>query len=189
MRTGLRRAGRDAFADLSFVEPLKRLLRAYEQEADLSHFGRYAARFDMLRCLSNLLRLDAAEEQDPSIASRPIERPIFITGLPRSATTFLHTLLAQDPAHAVPRCWQLIYPCPASRFGARLREAEVALQLRLFRLFSPGLDALHPMSADAPQECTDITAQVFQSLRFDNTHRIPSYQKWLDTHGHEAAFR
>jgi hypothetical protein len=189
MRRALRRAGRKTFSDLSFVEALKRLLRAYEQEADLSGFGRHAVRFDMLRCLANFLRLDAAEEENPAILSRPIARPIFITGLPRSATTFLHTLLAQDPAHAAPRCWQLIYPYPTPLFGARTRQIQVGLQLGFFRLLSPGLEGLHPMAADAPQECTDITAQVFQSLRFENTHRIPSYQSWLDAHGHEAAFR
>ena len=54
---------------------------------------------------------------------------------------------------------------------------------------TPGLSRLHHLSADAPQECTDITAQVFQSLRFENTHRIPSYQAWIDRHGHHDAFR
>lgn len=191
MNTALRKVGRSGFSDLAFVEPLRRLLRAYEEEADLSVFGRYAVRFDTLRCLNNLLRLDMAEEADPAIARRPIKQPIFITGLPRSATTFLHTLLAQDPAHAAPRCWQLIYPFPSQRrfLGQDLRKALVDLQLRFFQLLSPGLTDLHPLSADAPQECTDITGQVFQSLRFESTHCIPSYQRWLDVHGHHDAFR
>jgi hypothetical protein len=30
---------------------------------------------------------------------------------------------------------------------------------------------------------------VFQSLRFDSTYRIPSYQTWLDSHGHHDAYR
>lgn len=164
---------------------------AYDQEAELSLFGRHAARFDIMRCLANLLRLDAAEEEDPAIAARTIARPLFITGMPRSATSFLHTLLSLDPANAVPRCWQLIYPYPPRMrpFGADLRRARVALQLRLFQSFSPGLEGLHELSADAPQECTDITAQVFQSARFETIHHIPSYQAWLDEHGHHQAFR
>ncbi|HKD48367.1 MAG TPA: sulfotransferase [Rhizomicrobium sp.] len=189
MEMALRRARRHNFSDLSFMEPLRQLLNAYEQEADLSQFGRHAVRFDMLRCLTNLLLLDEAEETDPSIVARPIERPIFITGLPRSATTFLHTLLAQDPGHAAPRCWQSIYPYPCRLLGFDLRKLDVAFQFSMFHLFSPGVAALHPLAADTPQECTDITAQVFQSLRFDTTHRIPSYQNWLDAHGHHAAFR
>jgi hypothetical protein len=64
----------------------------------------------------------------------------------------------------------------------------VEMQLGLFRCLSPGLAALHPLSADTPQECTDITAHIFQSLRFDSTHRVPSYQSWLDSHGHHQAF-
>ena len=187
----LRRSGRSQFSDTSFIEPLHRLLRAYHEEAELSAFGRYAARFDVTRCLNNLLRFDAAEEADPSILARRIERPVFITGLPRSSTTFLHALLAQDFSNAVPRCWQLIYPYPwRTRFFDRdLRRICVELQFRIFGLFTPGLGGLHPLAADTPQECTDITAQVFQSLRFDSTHHIPSYQNWIDRHGHSGAFR
>lgn len=189
MDLALCRAGRRDFSDYSFVEPLKRLLHAYWKESDLSHFGRRAVHFDVLRCLANLLRLDAAEEADPSITGRAIEAPIFITGLPRSATTFLHTLLAQDPAHAAPRSWQSMYPYPSRVLGLDLRKLEVDAEFALFRFASPGVSALHPIAADTPQECTDITAQVFQSLRFDTTHRIPSYQCWLEWHGHHAAFR
>jgi hypothetical protein len=66
---------------------------------------------------------------------------------------------------------------------------QVEMQLRLFLCITPGLAALHPLSADTPQECTDITAHVFQSLRFNTTHHIPSYQNWLDSSGHRNAFR
>jgi hypothetical protein len=50
MHEALRRANRRAFSDPSFIEPLKRLLKSYEEEADLSGFGRHAVRFDMMRC-------------------------------------------------------------------------------------------------------------------------------------------
>ena len=191
MSAALRRSRRTRFSDSSFVEPLARLVCAYENEADLSDFGRAAARFDVLRCLSNQLRFDEAEEEDPAIVQRPIGQPLFITGLPRSSTTFLHTLLAHDPNNAVPRCWELIYPYPwrPRLLGLDFRRSWVELQFRIFKLLSPGVARLHPLAADTPQECTDITAQVFQSLRFDTTHYIPSYQRWFDAHGHRDAFR
>lgn len=191
LETALKKAGRTAFSDTSFVEPLERLLQAYEDEADLSRFGRSATRFDTLRCLDNLLTLDAAEEKNPAITARPITAPLFITGLPRSASTFVHMLLGHDPSNAVPRCWELIYPYASQmRFlGRDWRRDWVELQLGIFRLMSPGVAELHPLAADTPQECTDITAHVFQSLRFDTTYHIPSYQAWLDRTGHDAAFR
>ncbi|MBU6296715.1 MAG: sulfotransferase [Alphaproteobacteria bacterium] len=187
----LRRSDRQAFSDPSFVNPLTRLLRACDEESDLSLFGRLAVRFDVLRCLNNLLQFDAAEEASPQIAERAISRPIFITGLPRSGSTFLHTLLSLDPANAVPRAWELIYPYPDRRrlLRADRRRRRVEHQFRVFRSLAPGIEGMHPLSADAPQECTDITAQVFQSLRFDTTYRIPSYQRWIDEHGHDASYR
>ena len=189
--TALAQAKRKDFLDRSFVDPLKRLVKAYNTEADLSGFGRYAVRFDVMRGLKNLLRFDSIEEKEPAILARPIERPVFITGLPRSGTTFLHTLLAQDPAVAAPLSWQLVYPYPShlGSLGADLRKLWVDTQFRVMQALSPELRDLHPLSASAPQECTDITAQVFQSLRFDSTYRIPSYQSWLDSHGHHDAYR
>lgn len=189
--TALARAGRKDFSDRSFVDPLRRLVRSYNSEADLSAFGQRAVRFDVMRALKNLMCFDRMEEARPDITSRPIERPIFITGLPRSGTTFLHTLLAQDPGIAVPLSWQLVYPYPSrlAAWGADFRRPWVEMQFQVMLLLSPELKHLHPLSAKTPQECTDITAQVFQSLRFDSTYRIPSYQDWLDHHGHHDAYR
>jgi hypothetical protein len=190
MRTVLKRARRQEFSDLSFVEPLRRLMRALESEGDLSTFGRHAARFDIQRSLRNLLRLDAAEEIDPALPARPIHRPLFITGLPRSGTTLLHDLLAQHPDVITPLSWQMMYPYPwPSRLGARLCRSWADGQLRLMSWLAPQLRELHPLSAQAPQECTDITAQVFQSLRFDTIYRVPSYQSWLKQYGHLGAYR
>lgn len=189
LETALQHARRKEYSDASFIGPLKRLLTALDTEADLSAFGRYSARFDVRRCLKNLLRFEAIEERDPAILARPIERPIFISGLPRSGTTFLHTLLAQDPAIAVPLSWQLVYPYPSRGIvGIDLRANWVDLQFRVMQFLSPELNELHPLAAREPQECTDITAQVFQSLRFDSIYRIPTYQNWLELHGHHDAY-
>ena len=180
-------AGRSGFTSTQFLEPLRHLVCSYEEEANLSVFGRFAARFDILRSLRNQLRFDHEESLRPQIKFRSISQPVFITGLPRSGTTFLHTLLSIDPSNIVPRAWQLIYPYAEG--DPRSCRQRVERQLWLFRQLSPGLDGMHPLSADAPQECTDITAQVFQSLRFDTTHHIPSYSQWIDSFGHLDAFR
>src|SRR5690242_18668302 len=113
-----RRTGMHDFGDRSFVEPLERLLRASGEEASLSLIGRVAARWDVVRLLSNLLQFRDAERRDHGILAERIERPIFITGLPRSGTTFLHRLVIEDPENRAPFVWQTIYPYPlASRKG------------------------------------------------------------------------
>ena len=183
-----RRSGLSDFGDTEFNDPLQRLLAACGDEASLSLVGRMATRWDVVRFLTNLLRLRQAEMQDPGIARQLIERPIFITGLPRSGTTFLHRLLLEDPDNRAPRVWQTIYPYPPRR-GRDRRQAQVAQQLRTFERLAPEFPALHPLAADSPQECSEITAHVFRSLRFDSNYRVPSYRRWLDQAGHLPAYR
>jgi Sulfotransferase family len=186
------RTGLTDFGDNSFEEPLEVLARSYETEANLSTFGRMAARWDTLRFLSNLLKLRAAERQNPAILGSAIEQPIFITGLPRSGTTFLHSLLTQDRENLAVRCWETIYPCgsPTAANGVRdRRPIKVERQLNTFAWLAPEIRQVHRLHADSPQECTEITAHVFQSLRFDTTHRVPTYRRWLDNAGHLAAYQ
>ncbi len=176
-----RRAGRCDFGDTAFIEPLRRFLAACSApEADLSLVGRLATQWDVVRFLTNLLRLQAEEASRPEIAAQRIERPIFITGLPRSGTTFLHRLMMTDPDNRAPLVWETISPWP-NPAGPDRRAALVARQLRVFERLAPEFRALHPLEATSPQECSEITAHVFRSLRFDTNYHVPSYRRWLDT--------
>jgi Sulfotransferase family len=186
-----RRSGLRDFGDASFIDPLRRLLVACAEEASLSLVGRMATRWDALRFLTNLLRLQDAERRVPGILDQEIRQPIFITGLPRSGTTFLHRLLLEDPDNRAPLVWQTIYPYPLSkpaRGGLDARPLRVARQLRAFERLAPEFRGLHPLDATSPQECSEITAHVFRSLRFDTTYRIPTYRHWLDADSHLPAY-
>jgi hypothetical protein len=188
LRAAQRRTGLDDFGDMSFLGPLQLLLDACVAEASLSVVGRAALRWDTVRFLINLLQLRAEERHAPSIAQQSIARPIFITGLPRSGTTFLHRLMMADRNNRAPLVYQTIYPYPP-RAGSDRRVARVTRQLRAFERLAPQFRGLHPLFATSPQECSEITAHVFRSLRFDTTYEIPSYRAWLDTDGHVPAYQ
>lgn len=183
-----RRSGLHDFGDMAFLGPLQRLLDACVEEASLSVVGRLALRWDTVRFLTNLLQMRDAEMRAPAITHQRIERPIFITGLPRSGTTFLHRLMLADRQNRAPLVWQTIYPYPP-RDGADRRVARVTRQLRAFERLAPQFRGLHPLSATSPQECSEITAHVFRSLRYDTTYRTPSYRAWLDAAGHVPAYQ
>jgi hypothetical protein len=188
--TARRRTGLDDFGDTRFEEPLRRLIAACGEEAELSLFGGAAIRWDTVRFLENLLRFRDEENRAPEILAEPIAAPLVIAGLPRSGTTFLHGLLTEDTANIVPRVWQLIHPYPdrGRRGAADRRQQRVARQLKMFQMLAPRFRQLHPIGATSPQECSEITAHVFASLRFDTTYRIPSYRHWLDATGHLDAY-
>jgi hypothetical protein len=171
-------------------EGLARLLQSIEAESDLALFGRLALRWDMQRLLENAQLIADAHARNLALARRPVEAPIFILGLPRSGTSYLHGLMTADPENLVPRNWQTMFPAPRPKDFNPARDKHARMVDRQFELFAglaPGFDDMHPTSADSPQECSEITAHVFQSLRFDTTHRVPGYFDWLEAHGHDAA--
>jgi hypothetical protein len=178
-----RETGLDDFGPTSFVEPLRLLLESMEAEARLNLMGRLATRHDLVHLLANRLRLEEDRKRNPGIADEEIRRPIFITGLPRTGTTLLHSLLALDPASRVPLTWETIYPSPPPETGTywtdpRIRR--VSGQIRWFHRLVKGFNRIHPVDASLPEECLVITSHSFLSFQFETTHRVPSYLEWLE---------
>jgi len=185
----LRKHGAAALAPFDGEPPFRMLLEDYHR-AGLSFVGCFAARYDMQRLLGNLAALAAREVAEPALLASPVAAPIFITGLPRSGTTFLFKLLAEDPENRSPAVWETVFPLP--RKPGDTPEARIAAmqrQLDTFDRMAPRFQAIHPMDATSPQECTEITAHVFRSFRFETTHHIPSYRAWLHAADHVPAYR
>ena len=58
------------------------------------------------------LQIEAWYAEHGGGAEHPVEGPLVIIGLPRTATTALHYLLAVDPRFRYPRKWELKNPVP-----------------------------------------------------------------------------
>ncbi|HTX53737.1 MAG TPA: sulfotransferase [Candidatus Baltobacteraceae bacterium] len=173
----------DDFGPPAFDEPLRRLLDSVEAEARLNPMGRMATRHDLIRLLTNRLRMEQDRQRNPGIAAETIRRPIIITGLPRTGTTLLHALLALDPANRVPLTWETVYPSPppeAATYRTDRRIAIVNGQIRWFHRLVKGFNRIHPVDASLPEECLVITAHAFLSYQFETTHRLPTYLDWLE---------
>ena len=171
------------FGDTTFREPLRVLLDSLETEAELSMLGRVIARTDVVRLLVNRLYMADAQRRHPEIAAAPIERPLFIVGLPRTGTTILHELMAQDPANRVPMTWEVMHvhpPPERATYETDPRIAAVEKHLAGVDRLIPNFKSMHPMGARLPQECVALTAHDFASMLFSTTHTVPSYQAWLD---------
>lgn len=181
--TAIARAGTSDFGGEEFREGLRVLLDSVEREADLTTLGRLSCRETLLRYLENRLRLTDYRKRHPEVSAQVIERPIFIVGLPRTGTTLLFNLLAQDPANRAPRSWEVEWPVPPPEpvtyeTDPRIRDAE-KLFANLDRLI-PTLPAIHEFGAELPQECVPINAHEMLSVQFNVTFHAPSYQTWLD---------
>ena len=62
-------------------------------------------------CLTSRLEFFEDRNRYP-IADEVIERPMFVTGEPRTGTTLMHALMSVDPAARALRFWEVMYPTP-----------------------------------------------------------------------------
>lgn len=177
-----RRTQLEDFGDPPLEPAFSILVNSLEQEADLHPLGRFLMRVHLVGLLTTRLRLaEHWRSYVARMALAPIERPIFIIGMPRSGSTFLHELLAEDPKNRVPRVWEVMFPNPVFRLpnAADPRIKKAAACLWWFRRLAPQADAVFPMRAHTPHECVAIQSYSFLSEEFISTCRIPAYESFL----------
>jgi len=170
------------FGPESFRMGLRQLVESLVSDARLNQVGRLFAQRQIHELLVHRLRLADHRARHPELAEEKIERPIFILGLPRTGTSLLHALLAEDPVHRVPLSWEVDDPCPPPEPATYASDPRIVRSERRFaqlRGLAPGVQAIHPVGALLPQECIVITACEFASLRFEMCFDVASYQEWL----------
>ncbi|MDE2404381.1 MAG: sulfotransferase [Sphingomonadales bacterium] len=105
-----------------------------------------AMRQQVQRTLVARLRIALDRANIPAIADERIERPVFIIGFPRSGTTLLHSLLAEDPEAPSLRSWHVYSPSPPPGAGPIAAE-RIAMSQRLVEAwmdFCPAQKMMHP---------------------------------------------
>src|SRR5262245_5861174 len=181
----VRETGLSDYGGNEFQEPLRLLVESLDRESHLTPVGRITARNDTLGLLENRLRLVEDRKRHPGIAETRIRAPLFIVGLPRTGSTLLHHLLAQDPARRVAQAWEVMYPSPPperARYEDDPRIGQAERPLRWLDRIVPDFKKIHPLGARLALECLAIMAGSFQSWRFNTMYRVPTYQEWL---GHQ----
>ena len=182
----------DDFGELDFITGFELLVQSLEKEAELNTVGKLSAKTYLHQLLCNRLRIEENRKNTSEIAKQKINRPIFITGLPRSGTTFLHALLAEDPNTRTPITWEVMYPSPPphdSSFIDDERIARCANDLKWLDRIAPKFNSIHAVKAHLPQECIAITTHAFASIQFHTTYNVPSYQSWLESHDMVPAYQ
>ncbi|RYD81458.1 MAG: sulfotransferase [Verrucomicrobiaceae bacterium] len=184
-----RRTGLENFGEGEFHEALSRLLESCEKEAHMSFVGKLALKSSVHEVLVNRLRLQKDRENHPAIAGQQIQRPLIITGLPRTGTTLLHSLLALDPAHRAPLTWEVMEPSPVDYRDAPKRIRRAASDLAWLDWLAPTFRTVHALGAELPQECVAIMSHTFLSDQYDTMYNVPSYQAWIEEQDVTPAYR
>jgi len=173
------RTGLADFGDPIFREGLHVLLEDVAR-AELSDLGGMVWRGRILGHLVQRLRVEDWLARHSEIAAQAVPAPIFIVGLPRTGTTALSHLLAQDPDTRSLRVWESAQPVPPPEPGCdgdpRIAAAEQ--QLAALHRLSPKLAAMHEDTATGPTENHDLLGMSFRTFHFEGMAWIPRYVEW-----------
>jgi Sulfotransferase family len=174
--------GLEDLGEPSWREGLDRLLDDLAGPARLNDLGRTIVETEMVGYLSTRMEILDWRRAHSEVADGPVNRPIVIVGQPRTGTTILHDLLAQDPANRAPLTWEVDRPCPPPETASyeddpRIAEADASAALP--DLIIPGFTQFHPMGAQLAQECVRITGGDFRSMIFPTQYDVPEYNRWL----------
>jgi len=183
MAQACRRTGLDDFGPDDFLEPLNLLIQCYNREAQLNFIGRLSAQSYLLQLLENRLRIEQDRTTYPQIAAQEIRSPVFILGLPRTGSTLLFELMAQNPALRVPMSWEVMLPSPPPMNATFYSDPRITKADHMFAWvdrIAPDFRRIHEIGGRRPQECLPIMSQAFRSIQFYTTHHVPTYQAWLD---------
>jgi hypothetical protein len=179
-----RLVGLDDFGadDDNYREAVGVILESYQREADLTPLGSKISRVYLRGALAARLLSESAWKQHPQYADVPVERPIFVTGLPRTGTTALHRLLGADPSHQGLQMWLAEYPQPRpprETWASNPVYQRLDAEFEQHHIEHPEFMGLHYMSAGEVEECWQLLRQSVHSVAYETLAHIPSYAQWL----------
>jgi len=166
--------GLEDFGDDSFREGLELLLASLRDEARLNARGEGYIYARIVTALSQRLQVEDWYRRHPEIDDVEILPPLIGLGLPRTGSTALSVLLAQDPAIRYLRRWESSQPCPppSTVTGPDPR-------IPMDEGNTVGSRAHVPTGTHAPMECLELMTLDFKSHIFQAFAQIPSYSSWL----------
>jgi hypothetical protein len=179
----VRTTGLDDFGGTEHEEGLRLLCEDLAVNGGLTPEGNYMQRTFVKSALVGRLLSEHGFAQHPSYAEVPVERPIFVCGLPRTGTTALHRLLNADPRHQGLELWLTEVPQPRP---PRETWADNPIYSALNAAYSehhidnPEFMGIHFMDASSVEECWRILRQSGKSIGYESLAHVPEYSAWLE---------
>ena len=177
-----RATGLDDFGGSEYHEGLRILLDDYAQEAGLTGVGNYMQRSFVRGALIARLLSEMGFKQHPSYVDVAIERPVFVTGLPRTGTTALHRLLTADPTHQGVELWLTEFPQPRpprETWDDNAVFSGIQAGYAQHHVENPEFMGIHYMDAASVEECWRLLRQSGKSIGYESLAYVPNYSAWL----------
>ncbi|MDB5977027.1 MAG: sulfotransferase [Nevskia sp.] len=179
LETAIRSTGLSDFGADDWRESFRVLIKALEDEAELTLMGRLMTRSEILMLLEGRLRIEDAYKRHPEIEDEQIVQPIIIVGQGRSGTSLIQNALAHNPDNGALMHWEAMFPCPPpekAAYRSDLRIDRADMLVNQWTRVTPTLASMHELSGRLPHEDMAIMAFNFMSPSFfDVMGQVGSY--------------
>ena len=145
--------------------------------------------FELNRFLRNNAALAHERQQHPEIAREAIARPVFIVGINRTGTTYLHRLLARDKRFWALRLYEYAEPVLSEGDYATVagtpgdpRRARTEEALRASEIIN-AFRGVHDFDIDEPEEDFPIFRMAFSAWVSMTRFHVPDFGRWLAANG------
>lgn len=164
MKYAVKKTGLSDFGESHFIEAYKGLVDLdTHKRLPLTNIGYIGYRIEMNMSMVRRLKTIDYLKRNPDVLKVPVRSPVFVLGLPRTGTTFLHRMLSLDPAIRSPLLWELLAFVPSVNGKAPQEEmqrdndsrAQYVRKLIKMRkdMGDRAIDHIHETDADEPEEC------------------------------------
>jgi hypothetical protein len=147
-----------------------------------------AVTFELGRKLWNRAALTSEYLQSSAIAREPLERPVFILGINRTGTTFLHRLLARSDRFWVVYPHELAHPA-LSLDDHRDDRRDFTDDLLVASGVVGAMSGIHVVETGEPEEEFAFLEQSFASWTYPLRYDVPDYAQWLASQPGDFAYR
>lgn len=178
-----------------FLNAFNKLCYDLENKSNLTPVGRLLTYQILHMYVSNRLKiLNQNKNLLKNKQNIKIKEPVFVIGMPRSGTTFLHNLLKNDDKNfRAPLNWEIAIPPfekPEDSFLVKLSLYIMKAQLYIFNNFlAPQVAAVHPVEPLNAEECMPILAMSMLSLQWNTLYNVTDYNDWLIEQDQHDAFK
>ena len=169
------------FGSNNFKEGVQVLCETYDNNG-FNEKGRKRNRRRMLDLLQARLRIEQAFKDYPQILDEEIKAPMLLTGLPRTGTSALLNLLANDTDARPLKLWEAMMPDPCENFQHGQEDPRY-LMMKAWQeqqnKKDPEFAKIHHTTADTPEECIHLLNHSFQDVQFGMETMMQPYADWF----------
>jgi len=178
IKAAIKKSKLSDIGDSEFIENYRVVMESKNYKAQrFTNIGYISAQIELYITWVRRLRFIQYLKEVPEVVKVPVRSPVFVMGLPRTGTTFLHRLLSLDPQCRAPLLWELLNPIPTVHPSATDEEKEKDKQKRIKRIREliemrrdmgdRALVHIHEIGYDLPEECLmSLTDEIPINLQF-----------------------